>query len=81
MSPNGFLMRMLKPGRRRLFQLHTAWRVKRSLCRFENSTLSRSPAHQSSSQKDLELSAIVVDDGVGEENPFRLIVSTTTRVK
>lgn len=40
----------------------------------ENSTLN-GIAKLINSQKDLELNAIVVDDGVGEENPFRLIVS------
>jgi flagellar hook-associated protein 2 len=40
----------------------------------ENSTLN-GIAKLINNQKDLELNAIVVDDGTGEENPWRLIVS------
>lgn len=40
----------------------------------ENSTLN-GIAKLINSQKDLDLNAIVVDDGVGAENPFRLIVT------
>lgn len=40
----------------------------------ENSTLN-GIAKLINSQRDLDLNAIVVDDGVGEENPWRLIVT------
>ncbi len=40
----------------------------------DNSTLN-GIAKTINSQKDLNLNAIVVDDGTGEENPFRLIIS------